>query len=51
MAAYKNEKYCEDASSDLLVMMQYFNTKMLKQFRPILEKWDIEKEQELEDKE
>jgi len=42
------EAYHSD-ESELLTMMQYFNTQMLKRFRPILDKWEIEKKQELED--
>ncbi len=45
MEAYRDEKYCHDAEQDLLTAMQYFNTALLKKNRPIMEKWEIEKQQ------
>lgn len=43
MDAFENEEYCQDAKGELLTAMQYFDVQMLKRFRPILDKWDIEK--------
>ncbi len=51
MEAYRDEESCHDAEQELLTAMQYFNTALLKKNRPIMEKWEIEKQQaEEEDK-
>ena len=48
MESYKDDEYCNDAKGELLTGMQYFNVQMLKRFKPILDKWEIEKKWELE---
>jgi len=48
LESYKDNEYCHDAKGELITGMQYFNVQMLKRFKPILDKWEIEKIWELE---
>ena len=48
MDSYKDDEYCNDAKGELLTEMQYFNVQMLKRFKPLIAKWEIEKVWELE---
>ena len=48
MESYKDNDYCKDAEGELLTGIQYYNVQMLRKFKPILEKWEIEKMWELE---
>lgn len=48
MDAFENEEYCQDAKGELLTAMQYFDVQMLKRFRTIIDRWDIEKKFESE---